>query len=270
MSPEGTPDSRAPDADRFDRLAETYDQAIPFFATLGKRLVKWAGPRPGQRILDLGAGRGAVTIAVSQTLGSACDLVAGDVSEQMLGRLRSMNLPGVEVKYLDATALVEADSSFDLVFSAFVLHFLSARAAALAEIARVLRPDGRFAMSVPGPSNDNGWWAAYEQLADEFRQRAGLEVGAAPEVKWEELANAAGLRIIDRSKVEVALPIDGPEAHWQWLQSHTQGALYAALDEDSRAEFRARVMESLDQQHPARGYQLIQGAEFYMAVRARS
>ena len=51
----------APDAKRFDVLAPSYDQVVPFFGLLGERLVQWTGPTPGQRVLDLGAGRGAVT-----------------------------------------------------------------------------------------------------------------------------------------------------------------------------------------------------------------
>ena len=166
----------APDAERFDALAPIYDQVVPFFGPLGERLVEWMGPMPGQRVLDLGAGRGAVTSALSQWMGPAADIVAGDVSTEMLSRLRSRQLLGVTVKYLDATAIDEPDGSFDVVFSAFVLHFLADKARALTEVARVLRPTGTFVMSVPGPDNE-GWWVAYGHILDEFRVRCSISQG---------------------------------------------------------------------------------------------
>jgi ubiquinone/menaquinone biosynthesis C-methylase UbiE len=43
----------------FDRAAEVYDTAIPFFARFGKRLVELADVRPGESVLDLASGRGA-------------------------------------------------------------------------------------------------------------------------------------------------------------------------------------------------------------------
>jgi len=63
----------APDAERFDALAPIYDQVVPFFGLLGERLVHWAAPTPGQRVLDLGAGRGAVSSALSGWMGPAAD-----------------------------------------------------------------------------------------------------------------------------------------------------------------------------------------------------
>jgi ubiquinone/menaquinone biosynthesis C-methylase UbiE len=132
----------APDAERFDRLAPTYDRAVPFFAETARRFVEWAGVAPGQRVLDLGSGRGAVSIALAESYGIEVEIVAGDVSEEMLSRLRALRLPGVDVKYIDATAIDEPDGSFDVVFCAFVLHFLAGRAQALAEVARVLRAGG--------------------------------------------------------------------------------------------------------------------------------
>jgi SAM-dependent methyltransferase len=109
----------APDAERFDRLAPTYDQAVPFFAETGRSLVEWVGIAPGLRVLDLGSGRGAVGIALAEAVGMDVEIVAGDVSEQMLSRLHALRLPRVDVKYIDATAIDEPDGSFDLVFCAF-------------------------------------------------------------------------------------------------------------------------------------------------------
>ncbi|ONI80683.1 hypothetical protein ALI22I_46360 [Saccharothrix sp. ALI-22-I] len=57
-------------AELFDRVAADYDRSVPFFATFGHRLVEWVGLAPGARVLDLGAGRGAVTAAAVRAEGS--------------------------------------------------------------------------------------------------------------------------------------------------------------------------------------------------------
>jgi len=254
----------APDAERFDALASIYDQVVPFFGLLGERLVQWAAPTPGQRVLDLGAGRGAVTTALSRWMGPAADIVAGDVSTGMLSQLRALELPGVTVRYLDATAMDEPRRSFDVVFSAFVLHFLADRARAITEVAKVLRPRGTFVMSVPGPADNEGWWAAYGEILDEFRARAQFPKATPPPRElWDEMAVTAGLKIVDRATVDVCIPLDGPEKHWDWLLAHSHQGLYNALDGLAQEKFRERVLQSLLTEHPTGGSQLLTNADFY-------
>ncbi len=256
--------STAPDAERFDRLALTYDQTVPFFAAAGGRLVEWAGVSPGQRVLDLGAGRGAVTLAICRRLGSAAEVVAGDVSTEMLAQLRAARLSHVDVKYLDATAIDEPDDAFDVVFSAFVLHFLTARAEALGEVARVLRTGGTFAMSVPALERLEGWWARYMDIVAEYRRRT--EIPAREPVRaerWADLASAAGLRVTERATVEISLPLESPEQHWQWLLAHAHRGLYDALDEPGRRGLHERVLQSLVDEHPCGGTSLIVDTDFY-------
>lgn len=258
-----------PDAVRFDRLAATYDQTVPFFGVVGERLVEWAGVSPGQRILDLGAGRGAVTLAICRRLGPDADVVAGDVSTEMLAHLRAARLSNVAVKYLDATAIDEPDDAFDEVFSAFVLHFLAARAEALGEVARVLRPGGTFAMSVPGTEHADGWWGTYAEIVDEYRRRTQLPPReTVPMERWADLASAAGLRVIERATMEISLPLESPEQHWQWLLEHSHRGLCDALDEPGRRELHERVLQSLGDEHPSGGMALITDADFYKMVPA--
>lgn len=260
---------QAPDAMRFDRLAATYDEIVPFFGVVGEQLVEWAGVRPGQRILDLGTGRGAVTFAICRKLGPAADVVAGDVSTEMLAHLRAARLSHVAIKYLDATAIDEPDDAFDAVFSAFVLHFLAARAEALREVARVLRPGGMFAMSVPGSEHPDPWWRTYALIVDEYRRRTQLPPReTVPMEGWADLASAAGLRVIERTTMEFSLPLESPEQHWQWLLQHSHRGLYDALDEPERRELHERVLQSLGDEHPSRGMSLITDADFYKMVAA--
>jgi ubiquinone/menaquinone biosynthesis C-methylase UbiE len=264
MDPLPSESVQAPDATRFDRLAATYDQIVPFFGAVGEQLVEWVGVRPGQRILDLGAGRGAITLAVCRRLGPATDVVAGDVSTEMLAHLRAVRLSHVHVRFLDATAIDEPDDAFDTIFSAFVLHFLAARARALGEVARVLRAGGTFAMSVPGPERSEGWRCLYLQIVDEYRRRAQLPPReTVPVERWADLASAAGLRVAERVTVQIALPLESLDQHWRWLTAHSHRGLYDALDEPGRREFQERVLQSFGDEHPSGGMSLITDVDFY-------
>ncbi|MFZ0216060.1 MAG: methyltransferase domain-containing protein, partial [Candidatus Dormiibacterota bacterium] len=238
----------------FQRVAGRYDEAVPFFATFGRRLVEWAALAPGDQVLDLGAGAGAITIAASVAVGPAGSVVAGDLAPAMVARVERLRLPNVVARLLDARALDLPDQSFDSVLAGFVLHTLPDRVGALREVARVLRPGGAAVFSTPGPSDDGGWWRSYGEIFAGFAARVPVPEGMRGDPRsWEELAGEADLQVVAHTEVELSLPIAGPEAHWRWLLSHGNRWLYDALGESDRRAFKASVLTSLHDVHPAQG-----------------
>ncbi len=192
-------------------------------------------------------------------------MVAGDVSPAMLAALRR-TVPEATARLLDAHDLDLPDASFDLACGGFLVHFLPDADAALAEVARVLRPGGAFVFSVPGPSADGGWWAAYGRIVDDFSRRVRDQRPHEP-VTWESRADRAGLRHVARTGTTVSFPVDGPEAHWSWLMSHGSRWLFDALAGADRAAFRDEVLRSLREAHPTGGTTVIAGAGFHRVVR---
>ena len=279
-----------PTAELFDRIADGYDEDVPVYASLGRLLVTWAEPAADARVLDIGAGRVAITRALVESRGSVGQIVAGDISPKMVEQLSALQLPGVEARLLDAKALDLPDASFDVVFASFVLSSIADPAPAVAELTRVLRPGGELLVSSPGPCNDDGWWERYGEIADEFTARLiGGDQSPGPEAPVEppgeapaeppaalehahhespaEVLERVGLRSAGHTHAEVDLPIEGPEAYWQWLQMHGNQWIYDALSEPEAAEFRRRVLDSLRNHHPAGGKRLIAGAIFERYVR---
>jgi ubiquinone/menaquinone biosynthesis C-methylase UbiE len=105
------------------------------------------GTVPGGRVLELGTGRRGTGLRLAvQTFGAAhADGVELHPASVQACRDAVRDLGDrVHVEQGDATRLTAADGSYDAVFGYHVLHHTDAWRAAVAEVARVLRPGGRF------------------------------------------------------------------------------------------------------------------------------
>jgi SAM-dependent methyltransferase len=135
--------------------AEAYERyLVPALMAQGaERLVELTAPRPGERVLDVGCGTGAVARRVAGALGARGRVVGVDVNEGML-RVAKAVTPAeaaVEWKAASATSLPFPDASFDVVLSQQMLQFVPEPAMAVREMHRVLAPGGRLAISVCRP-----------------------------------------------------------------------------------------------------------------------
>ena len=93
-------------------------------------------PRPGMRLLDLGAGTGAFTTAFVDWFGA--DVVAVEPSSAMRSRIRQSER--IEVLEGDALSIPLEDDAADGAWLSLVIHHVPDLAAAAREIRRVLRP----------------------------------------------------------------------------------------------------------------------------------
>jgi ubiquinone/menaquinone biosynthesis C-methylase UbiE len=145
------------------------------FEPWAANLVSRVGLRPGQSVLDVASGLGPVARLAASAVGPAGRVVACDISAAMLtaaaaGPVEAGSAP---IEYLEcsASALDVADSTFDAVLCEQGLQFFPDRAAAVAEMARAVRPDGLVAVST---------WAAEHPLGlfgpmCETMARSGIE-----------------------------------------------------------------------------------------------
>jgi SAM-dependent methyltransferase len=108
-----------------------------FVSDLGEFLIDWLAPQPGERILDLGCGDGALTAKLAAT---GADVVAVDYSEAMVEKTRSL---GIDARAMDATELTFSQE-FDGVLTNAVLHWIPRADDVVAGVARLLKPGGRF------------------------------------------------------------------------------------------------------------------------------
>jgi arsenite methyltransferase len=120
------------------------------FLTALRHPVDWLNIPQGGVALDVGCGPGSVTASLAETAGPDGLALGVDISEAMLARaVRAHAGPQVGFLRADAQRLPLRDDTVDAAVSIAVLQLIPDPAAALAEIARVLKPGGRLAVMVP-------------------------------------------------------------------------------------------------------------------------
>ncbi len=128
-----------------DLLARAYDWQLPLERAALAAAVELAGVRPGERVLDVATGTGAVLRELARRDARPTEVVGIDRFCAGLAVAAAWLPAGWRLVAGDARELPFADGRFDVVTASYLLHLLGPRdrATVLAEIARVLRSGGR-------------------------------------------------------------------------------------------------------------------------------
>ena len=118
------------------------------WAKILEAFAAFADPQPGQRVLDVGCGPGAL---VRHFARHGCQVVGVDADPGMVARAEELaaGLPGAEFRQGSVLALPFEAGEFDLVTATNVIFLLPEPVAGLREMARVCRPGGHVAMLNP-------------------------------------------------------------------------------------------------------------------------
>jgi SAM-dependent methyltransferase len=106
---------------------------------LAPALVERAGVGAGARVLDVGCGPGALTLALSGVVGEPALVAAVDPSHGYASACR-VRVPGGDVRVATAEALPFDAATFDAVLAQLVVNFMADAAVGVAEMRRVARP----------------------------------------------------------------------------------------------------------------------------------
>ncbi|MDW3218260.1 MAG: methyltransferase domain-containing protein [Acidimicrobiales bacterium] len=162
--------------------AETYDTFfVPaLFGQWPDQVLDVAGLSAGDDVLDVGCGTGIVARAAARRLEGSGSVTGVDVNEGMLAVAHRSPEP-VVWRHAPAEQIPFPDDSFDRVVSQFALMFFTDQAGALAEMARVARPEGTVTIATWAGIDQSPGYAAMIAL---LRRLFGPEAAAALEAPF--------------------------------------------------------------------------------------
>ena len=255
------PSSPVHDARTWDARAADYEAlAEPFTRQYAEQALALAGGvAPGERVLDVAAGTGALALLAAR---AGARVLGTDFSPGMAARLgqrfaaEGLDRPGCEARVMDGQALALPDAAFDSAFSIFGVMLFPDHRRGMAEMARVLRPGGRAVVATwagevgagPSPILVEAYRALFpERVMPDFP--AGLRRLKDPEALAQDLREA-GLDDVTVRTIDGAWT--APSADWVADNADRLfGAfpLWAALDGGDRERLRAAVRDRLAAEH---------------------
>jgi ubiquinone/menaquinone biosynthesis C-methylase UbiE len=241
-------------AGMFDELADSYDAVgVEFFGPIAEGLVLELAPRPGERALDMGCGRGAVLFRVAAAVGPTGSVTGVDLSKRMIeATARDATNLGmkVDLRVADAMAPALPSASYDLLASSLVLFFLPDALTALRNWRDFLVKGGRIGVSTFGPYDQH--WANRVDTA--MREHAPIPAMApaaregpfASDAGMERLLTEARYRDI-RTVTATASPRFADPEHWyRWSLTTGRRGYWAAIPDNQRERVKADLFAVVD------------------------
>ncbi len=262
----------------FDAVAAGYDRAaLRLFPFVADRLVHGIGLARGAKVLDVGVGTGAATLAAAQIVGTPGRVIGIDIAEQMLERAyRShfvQRLENVDLHEMDGEKLDFRARYFDAVVCASAIYLMKHPAAAVREWCRVTRSGGWVAFSSLAPG-------AMQPLAGRYLRclaRYGITAAEEALLPWLRLAEPArihalleqaGLVDCRVDKHEMGYSLKDAEAWWELLWHTELRRPLQALPADELARLRAEHLEEVGELSGDQGLWLDAPALFAYGRRA--
>lgn len=249
----------------FQSAAARYDGGeVSFFSPMGRRLVELAAPVPGDRVLDIGCGRGACAFAAAEAVGAAGTVIGIDIAaamvERVTGEARALNLPQVSALVMDAEHPRFAECSFDVVVGSFSVIYLKDGPAVLRRYAPLLAPGGRLAFTSPVFDDEHIPFlphlfteiitdAVLDEVPEQWRPRQFHE----RLTRWLTDPEVIKTAMLDagfgepRISVERMPMVTRAGADWvAWSRTHGMRLLWERLSEPSRRGLEKKITDRLD------------------------
>jgi ubiquinone/menaquinone biosynthesis C-methylase UbiE len=238
-------------------IADGYDRFMlgQLFEPWAVELIARVGLKPGWHVLDVASGLGPVARLAAEAAGPSGRVVASDISAAMLAVASARpEGPGwAAMEYLEcpASAIAAADDSFDVVLCQQGLQFFPERAAAVAEMRRVLRPGGTAVMSTWAAERPLGLFGPMIEamletgVAEPFPRAFDAGSYCLSAADLAELLQAAGFRDVGVETVELDASWQTAEAATSTMLGTPYGPLVSALPADAQQQLRARLADKL-------------------------
>jgi SAM-dependent methyltransferase len=217
-------------ADAYLRFMGRYsEQLAAGFADL-------AGAGPGQRLLDVGCGPGALTAELVRRAGA--EVVSGVEPSRSFAAAVRERLPGADIQVGNAEDLPYPADAFDAALAQLVVHFMADPVQGLREMRRVARPGGTVAACVWDHAGDRGplstFWLAVRETDPDAADESNL--AGARDGDLARLFGEAGLTAIEASTLTVQVRYASFDHWWEpyTLGVGPAGAYVAKLSSERR------------------------------------
>lgn len=228
-------------------------EPLRFASFCADRMVTALDPGPGEKLLDVACGSGAVSLAAAQAVGPGGRVVAIDTAEPLLAlldaKLAKFGVANVDVHVMDGARLDFRRDYFHRVVCSLATFWLHDPVTVLAEWRRVLRPGGELLVSSFAPG-------AFEPALGVLRaqlQAAGVPPSALA-LPWDDwpdperlaaLLRDAGYEQVSVQKVALGYHLKDAHQWWEVVQFSVLRALSTLLAPGQRPGFEAAHLAAL-------------------------
>lgn len=137
------------------------DRFEGMIAPIGNALLARADYKPGERVLDIGSGGGATTLAIAEAVGLTGSALGVDISPDLTdaatARAERSGARNAHFVCADASTVTLADAPYDRLFSRFGSMFFADPIAAFTNLHRLIRERGRIDLAIWAAPRDNLW-----------------------------------------------------------------------------------------------------------------
>ncbi len=239
-------EAKAWQAGIWDSVSDVYLREMDLrFRPAHEALLDRSGLDANQSVLDIGTGTGSVAIAAAHAVGEGGDVTGIDVSDAMLRIAEGRLIEETNIMFRRGSAeeIPAVDNAFDVVLASLVMMFVPDREAAAREIARVLKPGGRFVASVWG-SPQGSDIVRFQEAVGAFAPAPPVE-GVGPGALADPLPFQAHLLDAgidtDVETEELAFDFDDFDLAWQVLAGVTTANLEPERVEEAKRAVQAAM-----------------------------
>jgi SAM-dependent methyltransferase len=245
------------------RWLASLDRFEGMIAPIGTALLSQANYQPGERVLDLGCGGGATTLAIAEAVGPEGAALGLDVAPMLVDRARQRAAEaGSPARFVcaDAATAKLDEPHFDRLFSRFGSMFFAAPVPAFTNLRVILKPGARIDLAVWAAPRDNLWMM---EVMGTVRQHIDIPP-ATPRAPGpfafedltylEDILTTAGFSGMEVATYEGRQPLGGPgaapeEAVDFVLSSMAVGRVLDEAGPDIRVAARADLIDLFTARH---------------------